>query len=69
MKNEKVYEFVGEGAGIPGLPHQVTKEEAKNRKVGELLEIAIKKGVYAEKKSEIKTEPGRTEPVEKLKKE
>ena len=52
MKSEKVYIFIGEGAGIPGLPHQVTKKEAKIRKVGELLEVAIKKGVYVEKKEE-----------------
>lgn len=54
MKNEKVYVFVGKGAGIPGLPHQVTKKEAENRKVGKLLDIVIERGTYVEKKIAIK---------------
>lgn len=50
MAEEKIYVFIGEGAGIPGLPHEVTKAEAAVRKVGDVLEEALKKGVYAEKK-------------------
>lgn len=43
---ETGYVYVGDGLGIPGLPHYVTREEAK--KLGRLedLEIAIKRGDY-----------------------
>lgn len=41
------YKFVGEGMGIPGLPHEITDEEAERLGVTELLAAAIANGSYA----------------------
>lgn len=46
---EIVYLFKGPGAGVPGLPHQVTMQEAERRGLKKLLEACIKKGLYEEK--------------------
>jgi hypothetical protein len=40
------YCFVGKGRGIVGLPHEVTREEARSRGVEKLLEAAIANGNY-----------------------
>lgn len=45
---DKVYEFCGTGLGIPGLPHKITEREAKALNVLDLLNAAIKSGVYRE---------------------
>jgi hypothetical protein len=39
-----------QGDGIPGLPHEVTDEEAKALGVFETLQAAIKSGAYVEVK-------------------
>ncbi len=43
------YHFVGDGAGIIGLPHVISDEEAAQRgpEVVELLQAAIRNGNYA----------------------
>jgi hypothetical protein len=40
------YHFVGKGRGIVGLPHEITREEARSRGVEKLLEAAIANGNY-----------------------
>ena len=61
MAKEKVFVFIGEGAGIPGLPHEVTRKEAEIRKAEDILDAALKRGVYVEKKSVKKQEMKETE--------
>lgn len=46
----KVYVYVGDGAGIAGLPHQLSEQEAKDAGVLDLLKEAIKAGKYVEQK-------------------
>ena len=46
----KTYKYVGDGAGVPGLPHVVTEDEAKMLGVDELLKQAVSVGVYQEVK-------------------
>ena len=41
-----VYKFIGKGMGVPGLPHEISDEEAKRLGVGELLKAAIENGSY-----------------------
>lgn len=48
----KSYRFVGDGLGIPGLPHEVTAEEAKVLGVEDILAAAVARGVYQEIKPE-----------------
>ncbi len=51
-KNKKpvVYVFdISQGAGIPGLPHEITEAEAAELGVLDLLQEAIKNGSYAVK--------------------
>ena len=40
------YRFIGEGAGIPGLPHEITDEEAKTQGVADILAEAVRNGNY-----------------------
>ncbi len=42
------YKFVGEGAGVPGLPHEITDEEAEMLGLKEFLAEAIRNGNYRE---------------------
>jgi hypothetical protein len=39
---------VGDGAGVPGLPHEIDEAEAKRSGVGDLLQAAIANGNYQE---------------------
>ncbi len=48
------YRFVGEGPGIPGLPHEITAEEAKALGVEDVLAAAVARGAYQETKPERK---------------
>jgi hypothetical protein len=50
----KQYRYVGDGAGVPGLPHLISDEEAKALGVTQVLADAIKNGSYRE----IKTKQG-----------
>lgn len=40
------YKFIGDGMGVPGLPHEITDDEALELDVVELLEDAISNGNY-----------------------
>jgi len=44
----KTYKYIGDGAGVPGLPHEITDEAAKALGVTEILDGAIKNGSYVE---------------------
>jgi len=47
----KKYKFVGQGKGVPGLPHEVTLEQAESLGVSAILQEAIKNGNYQEVKA------------------
>jgi 16S rRNA G527 N7-methylase RsmG len=38
--------YVGSGQGVPGLPHEITEQEAKDLGVKQLLDDAVKAGTY-----------------------
>jgi len=40
------YKFIGEGEGVPGLPHEITDEEAAKAGLVDLLKQAIANGNY-----------------------
>jgi hypothetical protein len=42
------YRFCGNGLGVPGLAHELTRAEAEAQGVLELLEACIEIGVYSE---------------------
>ena len=42
----KTYHFVGNGAGVAGLPHRITRQEAQDRGVEKILDAALKNGNY-----------------------
>ena len=46
MKDSTVYVYVGEGLGVPGLPHRLTPGEAEALGVAELFKAAIENGSY-----------------------
>jgi hypothetical protein len=45
---DKNYVYVGDGLGIPGLPHAITESQAKAAGLWELLKEAIERGYYVE---------------------
>ena len=61
MKSNQVFVYVGDGEGVPGLPHQLTAAEAEAIGVKELLEAAIKNGNYAPLEKGGKNEPKESE--------
>jgi hypothetical protein len=54
---EKSYRFIGEGAGVPGLPHELTDREAVMLGVEALLAQALELGTYEEVKESIPSGP------------
>ena len=46
MKDSAVYIYVGEGLGVPGLPHRITPAEAEALGCDDLLKAAIENGSY-----------------------
>jgi hypothetical protein len=40
------YKYIGDGAGVVGLPHEVTDEEAEALGVSTILKSAIENGIY-----------------------
>ena len=42
------YKFVGNGMGVPGLPHEISDDEARELGVEEILKESVKNGNYAE---------------------
>lgn len=57
------YKFVGEGMGIPGLPHEITDEQAKADGVDKLLDQAVTLGLYVEVKEPVKGSKSKVEPL------
>ena len=43
--------FVGEGAGVPGVPHEVTREEADQLGALKEFEAALERGLYVKAES------------------
>lgn len=43
-----IYKYIGDGAGVPGLPHEISDEEAQGLGVTDLLKAALENGSYAE---------------------
>ena len=52
MGESSRYRFVGQGVGVPGLPWEVTREEAKQLGALTILDAAIANGNYVEVKAE-----------------
>lgn len=48
MQKDRLYQYVGDGEGIPGLPHVISLSEAQAQGVMEILEQAIQANVYVE---------------------
>jgi hypothetical protein len=42
------YKYVGDGMGVPGLPHEISDEAADALGVAELLVAAVENGSYVE---------------------
>lgn len=42
----KKYKYIGDGAGVMGLPHEITDEEAERDGLSELLAAAVENGSY-----------------------
>ncbi len=40
------YKYIGDGAGVPGLPHEITDEEAQAQGLSDLLMAAVANGSY-----------------------
>jgi hypothetical protein len=53
------YEYQGDGAGVPGLPHRITDEQAEALGVAELLQQALKVGAYRKVRASADAEPAR----------
>ena len=51
----KRYRYVGAGLGVPGLPHELSGDEADELGVSDILAEALKAGIYEEVKP--KTRP------------
>jgi hypothetical protein len=58
------YKYIGDGAGIAGLPHVVTDEEAAATGVTEILRAALENGSYVS----TETAGGPTSPPRQIKK-
>lgn len=51
----KTYKYIGDGAGVPGLPHVITDVEAETLGVTKLLQEAIANGSYVTDDAPLKT--------------
>jgi hypothetical protein len=45
---DQIYQYVGDGLGVPGLPHKISRKEAERLGVLDILEAAIENGNYVE---------------------
>ncbi len=52
----KTYRYIGSGAGVAGLPHTVSDEEAEALGVTALLAEAVAAGLYEETGAAVATE-------------
>lgn len=46
----KKFKYIGNGVGVPGLPHEIDEDQAEERDQLDLLYAAIEAGQYAEDK-------------------
>ena len=46
VETDRVYCFCGNGLGIPGLPHEVSAEQAQELGLLEVLQAAVQNGNY-----------------------
>lgn len=46
VKSNATYVYCGDGLGVPGLPHRVTREEAEARGKLADFEAAVERGDY-----------------------
>lgn len=44
----RTFRYCGAGAGIPGLPHELTEDEARALGVRDVLDAALANGSYQE---------------------
>ncbi len=44
--DDEIYVYVGDGLGIPGLPHRLSRTEAEKQQVLKAFDDAIDAGVY-----------------------
>lgn len=58
----KTYKFTGDGAGVPGLPHEIPEEQA--RAYGELFQSALEAGLYTLESVGVATETPQASRVE-----
>ena len=56
----KEYKYVGNGMGVPGLPHLVSDDEAAELGVLHILREAIENGSYVETPSALRASPPNT---------
>lgn len=47
--SESIFVYCGDQAGVAGLPHEISIEEAERLGVLDILQAAINNGLYAEK--------------------
>lgn len=57
---DKIYIYVGNGLGVPGLPHEISESEAKRLGLKEILMAAVKNGNYKPKTEITKAKPVKT---------
>ena len=57
----KEYKYVGNGMGVPGLPHLVSDDEAAELGVLHILREAIENGSYVETPSALRASPPNAE--------
>ena len=60
----KKYRFTGQGLGVPGLPHEISEEQAKAEGMQKLLQAAIENGLYEEVKEHKPKAPKREQAFE-----
>jgi hypothetical protein len=53
----KKYKYIGDGMGVPGLPHEISDELAETLAVTELLKAALENGSYEEVQEETQPDP------------
>lgn len=46
VNDKAVWVYCGDGLGIPGLPHRLSREQAQEQQVLDAFEDAISTGVY-----------------------
>ncbi len=61
----KTYQYIGSGAGVAGLPHTVSDEEAEALGVTALLAEAVAAGLYEETGAAVAMETKTTKKVKR----